>query len=42
MPSDWQRQINIRNDGSPGTGQFRNIGTFVKTDIFTKNDMILE
>ena len=41
MPSDWQRQINIRNDGSPGTGQFRNIGTFVKTDIFTKNDMYI-
>ena len=41
MPSDWQRQINIRNDGSPGTGQFRNIGTFVKTDIFTKNDIYI-
>ena len=41
MPSDWQRQINIRNDGSPGTGQWRNIGTFVKTDVFTKNDMYI-
>ena len=34
LPSEWQRQINTRNDGSPGTGQWRNIGTFVKTDIF--------
>ena len=41
LPSDWQRQINIRNDGSPGTGQWRNIGTFVKTDVFTKNDMYI-
>jgi len=41
LPSDWQRQINIRNDGSPGTGQWRNIGTFVKTDILKKNDMFI-
>ena len=41
LPSDWQRQINIRNDGSPGRGQWRNIGTFVKTDVFTKNDMYI-
>tara|TARA_B100001093_G_C26848619_1_gene1024029 strand:- start:531 stop:2189 length:1659 start_codon:yes stop_codon:yes gene_type:complete len=40
-PSDWQRQLNVRNDGSSGTGQWRSIGSFVKTDIFKKNDMYI-
>ena len=41
MPSKWQREFSLRNDGSSGTGQWRNMGTFVKTDILKKGDTFI-
>ena len=41
MPSKWQREFSHRNDGSSGTGQWRNMGTFVKTDILKKGDTFI-
>ena len=41
MPSKWQREFGLRNDGSSGTGQWRNMGTFVKTDILKKGDTFI-
>lgn len=37
----WQGEFSIRNDGSPGSGEYRGSGALVKGDLATPDDILL-
>ena len=40
-PRPWQGDFSIRNDGSPGTGEYRSSGALLKGDLALAGDLLL-
>lgn len=37
----WKGEFSVRNDGSNGSGEFRGVGTLIKSDLATSGDTLL-